>query len=342
MIILDLDSFKTFNDKYGHLSGDKLLRKIGSIIKGAIRGADQAFRYGGDEFAVLLPQTAIDAATQVAERVRQHIATKVKAGSVPITASLGLASWPADGIGPNEILSAADAALYRAKRNGGNQIQCSSGTLLHLGDLEVSFWSDNDSGALSAIYALAATVDARDHYTGSHSKRVSKYAVVLAEALAMGALEISQLETCALLHDIGKIGVSDEILGKQGKLNDDEWEIIKTHPQLGSTIASRSRQLAPYVPGILHHHERYDGTGYPHGLKGEDIPLEARILAVADAFAAMTSDRVYSKALPQEEALEEIKQGAGKQFDPRLAEIFISTIQKQPQSNPETEREEVK
>ena len=342
VIILDLDSFKIFNDKYGHLSGDKLLREIGGIIKGAIRGADQAFRYGGDEFAVLLPQTAIDAATQVAERVRQHIATKVKAGSVPITASLGLASWPADGIGPDEMLSAADAALYRAKRSGGNQIQCSSGTLLHLGDLGVSFWSNNDSGALSAIYALAATVDARDHYTGSHSKKVSKYAVVLAEALAMGALEISQLETCALLHDIGKIGVSDEILGKQGKLNDDEWDIIKTHPQLGSTIASRSRQLAPYVPGILHHHERYDGTGYPHGLKGEDIPLEARILAVADAFAAMTSDRVYSKALPQEEALEEIKQGVGKQFDPHLAEIFISTIQKQPQSNPETEREEVK
>ena len=238
------------------------------------------------------------------------------------------------------MLSAADAALYRAKRNGGNQSQCSSGTLLHLGELEVSFWSDNESGALSAIYALAATVDARDHYTGSHSKKVSKYAVALGEALALEALEISRLETCALLHDIGKIGISDEILGKQGKLTDEEWEAVKTHPQLGATIADRSRQLAPYIAGILHHHERYDGTGYPKGLKGEDIPLEARILAVADAFSAMISDRPYSKALPREEALEEIKQGAGKQFDPHLAEVFCSAINKQ--SNPETERKEVK
>jgi len=342
IIILDLDNFKAFNDKYGHLAGDKLLKQIGGIIKGAIRGADQAFRYGGDEFAVLLPQTAIDAANQVAERVRQHIAAKAKTGTVQVTASLGLASWPADGIGLNEMIAAADAALYRAKRSGGNQIICSSGTLLHLGDLEVSFWSDNDSGALGAIYALAATVDARDHYTGSHSKRVSKYAVVLGEALGLEAPQVSQLETCALLHDIGKIGISDEVLSKQGKLNDEEWEIIKTHPQLGATIAGRSRQLVQYVPGISYHHERWDGAGYPEGLKGENIPHEARILAVADAFAAMTSERPYSRALSYDEALEEIKLGAGTQFDPRLAEAFYSAIRRQPQLNTETEREEVK
>ncbi|MDD4859451.1 MAG: diguanylate cyclase [Dehalococcoidales bacterium] len=339
IIIMDLDSFKAYNDKFGHPAGDKLLRQIGTIIKGAIRSADIAFRYGGDEFAILMPQTAIDAASQVAERVRQHVATKAKMDSVQITASLGLASWPADGIGPNEMIAAADASLYRAKRNGGNQYVCSSGTLLHLGDLEVSFWSDNDSGTLSAIYALAATVDARDHYTGSHSKRVSKYAVALGEALGLKPMQISNLETSALLHDIGKIGISDEILGKNAGLTDNEWEIVKTHPRLGATIAGRSRQLAAFVPGILHHHERFDGTGYPQKLKGEDIPLEARILAIADSFAAMTSERAYSTALTMNNAMEELRAGAGTQFDPRLVEIFATIVPKLAQQPRDSEQE---
>ena len=186
--------------------------------------------------------------------------------------------------------------------------------------------STEDSEALSTIYALAATVDSRDHYTKSHSKKVSEYTVALAEALNLEPLEVSKLSTCAFLHDIGKIGINDEILNKRGKLTAEEWEAIKGHPELGATIASHARQLAPCLAGILHHHERYDGSGYPKGLKGEDIPLEARILAIADAFAAMTSDRVYCDALPHESALEEIKRGAGKQFDPRLAKIFLTIV----------------
>ncbi|MDD5126579.1 MAG: diguanylate cyclase [Dehalococcoidales bacterium] len=339
LIIMDLDSFKAYNDKYGHPAGDKLLKQMGSIIKGAVRNADLAFRYGGDEFAILLPQTAIDAASQVAERVRQHVANKAKTNAVAVTASLGLASWPADGIGPNEMIAAADAALYRAKRNGGNQFICSSGTLLHLGDLEVSFWSDNDSGTLSAIYALAATVDARDHYTGSHSKRVSKYAMALGEALGLPPAQIANLETSALLHDIGKIGISDEILGKNARLTDAEWDVVKTHPKLGAIIAGRSRQLAAFVPGILHHHERYDGTGYPQRLKGENIPLEARIMAIADSFAAMTSDRAYSKALSPENAMEELRAGAGTQFDPRLVEVFATVVEKLTRQPRDSEQE---
>jgi len=323
--ILDLDSFKVFNDTYGHLAGDKLLRQAGNVMKSAIRSADQAFRYGGDEFAVLLPQTSIDAAYQVAERVRKQVALKIKSGDVPITVSLGLATWPADGIGSNEIIATADAALYHAKRSGGNRSHCASGTLLPLDKIAVGSKGKQDSGDLSTIYSLAATVDARDHYTHNHSKRVSEYALALAEAIHLEPLEISRLETCALLHDIGKIGVSDEILNKPNKLTDEELEVVKRHPQLGATIASRTRQLTSCVAGILHHHERYDGTGYPKGLKGEDIPLESRILAIADVFAALTSDRPYAEALSSAEALEEIKKGAGKQFDPKLVEAFAST-----------------
>ncbi len=342
LIILDLDSFKAYNDNYGHLAGDKLLRQVGGAMKSAIRGADQAFRYGGDEFAILLPQTTIEAAYHVAERTRQRVASAVKAGYIPVTASLGLASWPADGIGADEIIAAADAALYGAKRSGGNQSYRASGAMLVSDNTTIGIRSNEDSEALSTIYALAATVDAKDHYTRSHSKKVNEYAVALAEALNLEPQEISRLETCALLHDIGKIGISKEILNKPGKLTAEEWEAIKVHPQLGATIVSQARQLAPCIPGILHHHERYDGSGYPKGLKGEDIPLEARILAIADAFAAMASDRLYSGALPYEEALEEIKHGAGKQFDPNLVEVFLSIVKTTAPRQYKRQYEEVK
>jgi len=326
IIILDLDSFKTYNDNYGHPAGDKLLRQIGNIMKSAIRSADQAFRYGGDEFAILLPQTSVDAANQVAERVRTKVALKARTGYIPVTTSLGLANWPADGISANEIIAAADAALYQAKRSGGNRTHCASGTLLPLDDTTVNLLPEND-GDLSTIYSLAATVDARDHYTRMHSKKVSEYALILAETLNLKPKEMNKLETCALLHDIGKIGISDEILTKPGKLTDKEWEIVKVHPQLGASIAGRARQLAPCIAGILHHHERYDGNGYPKGLKGEDIPLEARILAIADAFAAMTSERTHADTLSYESALGEIKRGAGTQFDPHLVEVFVPAVE---------------
>ena len=333
LIILDLDSFKAFNDNYGHLAGDKLLRQVGSIMKRTIRSADQAFRYGGDEFAILLPQTTIEGTYQVAERIRKRVTSEVKTGHTSVTTllpqttiSLGLASWPADGIGLNEIIAAADMALYHAKRNGGNQSYRASGAMLISDDAMAGQQSNEDSEALSTIYALAATVDARDHYTRSHSKKVNEYAVALAEALNLGQLEISRLSTCAFLHDVGKIGISDEILNKSGKLTNKEWEAIKLHPQLGAAIVSKAHHLAPCVPGILHHHERYDGNGYPKGLRSEDIPLEARILALADAFAAMTSERHYSKVLSYEQALKEIKRGAGTQFDPNLVEVFLSII----------------
>ena len=329
LIIIDLDSFKSFNDIYGHLAGDRVLKQAGATIKSSIREADQAFRYGGDEFAILLPQTSLEAGSKVAERIRQQVSSRVKIDSTLLTTSLGMASWPADGIGADEIIAAADAALYQAKRSGGNRVEYASRTLVATGGDAVSV-ETKDSGALNAIFALAATVDARDHYTRSHSKKVSEYAVALAEALGMEPLEVNRLGQCALLHDVGKIGISDEILKKQGKLTERELEAIKVHAQLGAAIASHSRQLSPCICGIMYHHERYDGTGYPKGLKGEEIPLESRILAIADAFAAMTSERAYSKALSFKEALEELRQCAGTQFDPKLAEVFISIAGKLP------------
>jgi len=327
LIILDLDNFKAFNDNYGHPAGDKLLKEIGGILKATIRSTDQAFRYGGDEFAILMPNTPTDAATQVADRVRRQVATKAKSGRIAVSASLGMASWPADGVAADEIVAAADNALYRAKREGGNRIYCASGTLLELGAAPVNVMESKDGNTLNAIFALAETVDAKEHYTSSHWRRVKENSVLLATAIELGPEEIHHLETSARLHDIGKISISEKILNKRAPLTSDEWELIKTHPQVGVNIASRAAELAPCLPGILHHHERYDGSGYPIGLKGEEIPLEARILAIADAFAAMTTVRSYSDAMPVEEALEELKRCAGTQFDPNLVEIFNTAIQ---------------
>ena len=330
LIILDLDSFKAFNDSYGHLAGDKLLRQIGSILKRAIRSADQAFRYGGDEFAILLPQTTAEAANDVAERVRQRVVAEVEAGPIPITASLGLATWPINGTRPNEIISAADAALYHAKRSGGNQSRCALGVVPTPDDVTVGYGSDKGNVALSTIFALAATMDTMGNYTRDHSKKVKEHVVALAKVLSLEPLAINRLETCALLHDIGKVSVSDKILEKQDKLTTEEWEVIKSHPQAGANIVSHVRSLAPCIPGILNHHERYDGSGYPQGLKGEEIPLDARMLAIADAFVAMTSDRPYCDAIPIDRALQEIRKGAGTQFDPNLVDNFLITARDYP------------
>jgi diguanylate cyclase (GGDEF)-like protein len=330
LVILDLDSFKAFNDTYGHIEGDRLLKQLGIVLKGAIRDADEAFRYGGDEFAILLPQTSIKDAQEVAERVRHRISSEVKTGSVSMTASLGLASWPVDGIAISEIISAADKALYYAKQRGGNQSQAVLEILPPLSEPPAKSDFQQDRGAFSIIHALAAAVDAKDHYAHDHSHRVKDYAIALGKALDLEPADIARLNVCALLHDIGKLAVSDEILNKASKLTAEEWEIIKAHPQMGADIVSHIPQLSACMPGILYHHENYDGTGYLLGLKAKAIPLDARILRVVDAYAAMTSARPYRDALSQEEALEELKTGAGKQFDPALVETFITLAKNMP------------
>lgn len=325
LAILDLDSFKTYNDTYGHPEGDALLRQVGHVIKGAIRNADCAFRYGGDEFAILLPQTSIDDALQVTERVRERIASDIDSGDIKVTASIGLANWPDDGVSHTDIIAAADVTLYRAKRGGGNQSFYTLGSLspLQLIDSNKSTETSIDKKTLSIIYALAEAIDNRSYFNDKHSKKVAEYALELGKSLKLKPVEMNQLEISALLRDIGKVVISDHVINKKGQLTPEEWEIVKTHPNLGATIAQRVPQLSPCVDAICYHHERYDGTGYPDGLKGDEIPLEARILAVADAFAAMTSERPYADTLTHEEALKEIEKGAGKQFDPNLAEAFI-------------------
>jgi len=189
---------------------------------------------------------------------------------------------------------------------------------------------DDKAAILSTIYALAATVDAKDHYTYGHSRKVSQYAVSISEALGLPEDRIATIRAAALLHDIGKIAIPDSVLNKPGPLTEQEWDLVKAHPGLGGEILKHVIDLVNCLPAILHHHERYDGSGYPAGLRGEEIPLDARILAIADAYDAITSIRAYHAHLPPQEALDELKRCSGTQFDPEIVSIFCQWAEHTP------------
>lgn len=327
IFMIDLDRFKAYNDVYGHPAGDVLLGQIGKIIKSCIRSVDLAFRYGGDEFVVILPQTAKQAAHVAAERIRSQLAREMEKRAIPLTCSIGVASYPEDAILSGELVDLADTALYHAKRTGGNRVLLSSKALLKPPHDGQAAGIINKPTTLSEIYDIASAVEAKDPYTYGHSKKVNTYAMALAERIGLSPDEVSALSSAALMHDIGKIGISERILSKKGKLTKEDWDAIKAHPRLGADIISNVPALAPSISSILYHHERWDGTGYPEGLKGEEIPLEARILAIADSFEAMTSARPYRPALSIEEVITELRQGAGSQFDPRLVQVFIEIVE---------------
>jgi diguanylate cyclase (GGDEF)-like protein/putative nucleotidyltransferase with HDIG domain len=322
LVFLDLDSFKAYNDNQGHTAGDRVLELIGRLIDGALRNTDLAFRYGGDEFAVILPQSAPNDAFMVAERVRGRIAAEMNKRDIKISASLGLASWPNDGVTSDELVNAADRALYYAKETGGNRTSVASRMLPSLKE-SATTRTTTEKEVLSIIHTLAATIEARDPNTYGHSRKVSGYAVSLAEAIGLPSEKVAVVSTAALLHDIGKIGIPDEVLNKADKLEPEAWELIRAHPKLSTTIVGHVVSLVSCLPAILHHHERWDGNGYPAGLKGDEIPIEARVLAIADAFDAMTSSRPYRSRMAYKKVLQELKRCAGTQFDPELIEAFL-------------------
>jgi len=325
MIMLDIDLFKVYNDIYGHLAGDQVLRKTAKYIETSIRNIDLAFRYGGEEFAIILPEAGLQDAYKVAERIRKTIEARTSSRAMPLTVSIGVANWPNDGVMREEIIGAADIALYHAKNNGRNRTSLSceiSGTCSPALPIDPT----GHSRSISIIYALAATVDAKDSYTYGHSRKVSEYAVSIAEKMDLPERQISTIRAAGLLHDIGKIGVPDTILNKQSPLTLAEWGPIKTHPEIGAEILRHVSELADCLPLILHHHERYDGRGYPAGLSGESIPPGARILAIADAYDAMTTPRPYRGQMDFEQALTELEKHAGTQFDAELVTVFCEII----------------
>jgi diguanylate cyclase (GGDEF)-like protein/putative nucleotidyltransferase with HDIG domain len=329
LLFIDLDFFKTYNDIYGHVLGDEILKDVGQIIQSSIRDTDIGGRYGGDEFAAILKGTSTEGARIVAERIRSKLESTMNEKGFLITCSIGVASWRVDGVVRGTIIQAADSAVYAAKLAGRNRVCLAS----EVDTIEVIHPStsenlDNNVAVESIVFALASTVDARDHYTYGHSKAVSKYATELATAVGYSKEEIRRIRSAGLLHDIGKLNLPDSILTKRGPLTDDEWEKIKNHPELALSILKYVVGLRDCIDAVLYHHERWDGSGYPRGLKEKDIPLDARIMAIADAYDAMISERVYKEGkLTEEEAIEELERCAGTQFDPELIEVFVKIRQ---------------
>jgi diguanylate cyclase (GGDEF)-like protein/putative nucleotidyltransferase with HDIG domain len=322
LILYDLDYFKQYNDTNGHNAGDKLLKEITRNVNRLLRNVDMVFRYGGDEFAIIVPETSSEDALSISERVRTSVVAIMETRNIGVTISMGIASFPTDGAMVEDLIQAADAALYQAKQSGGNQTAVFSQLIVSPLGHAVSRICE-EKNTLNAIRALVTAVDTRDHYTEHHSQQVALYAGELAAAAGLPQAKIATLKTAAMLHDIGKISIPDDILNKTGILTPEECRIFQSHSSTGVSIISHISSLTDCIPIILHHHERFDGSGYPDRLKGEEIPLEARILSIADAFSAMLSERPHRRALSIGEAIQELKFGSGTQFDPYLTELFI-------------------
>jgi diguanylate cyclase (GGDEF)-like protein/putative nucleotidyltransferase with HDIG domain len=318
LALFDIDDFKRINDTYGHATGDDVLRRVAGIAEGLIRPVDSFARIGGEEFALLMPETQQLDALLVAERLRTAISRHSILPDKRVTVSGGVSSCPQDASQRDELERRADAALYWAKRNGKDICAVAS-------EVVMSGEGNEREGAIAHLYALVATIDDSHLHTRDHSENVAAYAVALGQALGLERERVVSLRRAALLHDIGKVAVAEDVLGKPGRLTRGQFEEIKLHPSVGATML-RHAGLERESAWVRHHHERMDGDGYPNRLAGEDIPLEARIIFVADSFEAMTSDRPYRPGMAVQEAVAELRRCAGTQFDPPIVDALAGLI----------------
>ena len=325
LVLCDLDRFKDVNDSLGHPAGDLVLKRVAEAFGATVRDVDTVARLGGEEFGVLLAGTDEAEAVAVADRLRHALERTFAADDFRLTASCGVATAvehpDADG-----LMRAADTAMYAAKQLGRNR---SVASRPHLGAM-VRFELDDTLGEpspLRTMLALSEALDLRDSSTATHSQTVARHAETMAQALGFAPRRAARVRLAGLLHDVGKIGVSDAVLRKAGPLDAAEWEEMRAHPEIGA------RLLGPVVGDlgewVLAHHERLDGTGYPNRLSAAEIPIEARILAVADAYEAMTADRPYRAALGREAAARELRLCSGTQFDPHVVETFLHALAEQ-------------
>jgi len=345
---MDVDFFKAANDAFGHQIGDEMLQVFAAVLRAAVRNTDTVARLGGDEFAILMPETSGDTAATVAERIRACLGEKaVGKGDLKmsLTTSVGIVDMDSPGAETSEaFFHLADQALYAAKRRGRNrvvraedveEVQREADTRVdrekvddlcqQLARLDAKF----KRLFVTAIGGLISALEARDPHTANHSGKVARYAVMIAEQMGMPERAVEHIARAAMLHDIGKIGLPDTLLLKEGGLDENEWRLVQTHPVMSVRIMEGMAFLDQEIPTVRHHHERFDGGGYPEGICGSAIPLPARILAVADAFDAMTSTRVYRGGRSVAEAVEELRRGSGTQFDPTVVQAFLAAVEAQ-------------
>ncbi len=335
LIVLDIDFFKAINDTCGHPLGDEVLTKVAGVLRECVRDVDTVGRLGGEEFAVILPESRAVDAVHVAERIRLALPASIALAAAPeleVTASLGIAdSDGADVSSGADLIGLADRALYVAKRQGRNCIRlgdCLDDTAEVEADVEHDdvAWLHRRVAVLNSrlrdmhaqsIATLLKALDEKDPYAAQHSVNVAFYAGEIARELACSDAVCKSIYNAALLHDIGKVGVPDSILMKRSPLTPLEQMVIDQVPMIGTRIVDHMRVLDSEIPIIQHQREFFDGTGTPAGLAGEHIPIGARILMVADAFDAMTADRIYRARMPVEQVLAEIARLGGSQFDPQ-------------------------
>jgi diguanylate cyclase (GGDEF)-like protein len=348
VVMLDIDYFKSINDVYGHLYGDKIISEFSKHLRDFVRLSDVITRFGGDEFVILLPDTNYKRAAlfgnQLLDSVGRHVFDP-GGKKIRLKLSIGISNYPDDDgevYTASGLLNSADSALLLAKDMGGNRVSTFKVVSKNIENTKENGEKEDvdelreklskminrvDQSLLESIYAFAKTIEAKDNYTSEHAENMVAIVTEIGKRLNLSDNTIETLKHAAVLHDLGKVGIPDSILHKRKSLTKKEYEIIKTHPQIGSEIIRPVHFLKDLAPIILYHHERFDGLGYSEGLKGKEIPLGARIIAVADAYQALISDRPYRKAHSEKEALKIIREGSGSQFDPEIVDSFMVIVE---------------
>lgn len=326
LIVADVDRLSEYNRRFGVAAADRALKTVADLLRENKRRIDTAARISGEEFALIAPDTDEHGGYVLADRLRREV--REAFADTELTMSFGIASYPKHGGTSDELLAGAARAVFAAKALGRDR------TVIYNQEIAANLLGDEsreaarNEGHLAAVLVLAETLDMRDSGTARHSQLVGRYARSIAEELDMSPAAVERMQLAGVLHDIGKIGIPDSILQKPGPLDEHEWVEMRKHPELGARILEGAK-LDDIAGWVLTHHERPDGSGYPSGLKGDQIPLEARILAVVDAYEAMTNDRVYRQAMPESDARAELLRGAGTQFDLDVVVAFIALLERE-------------
>jgi diguanylate cyclase (GGDEF)-like protein/putative nucleotidyltransferase with HDIG domain len=329
LLLIDVDQFKAINERYGMGGGDGVLQELAAVFSRSSRLIDTAARSGGEEFAVLLPETDQHGAFLLAEKLLSRVRkSPLTPAQITVTASAGVATFPAHAKEAAELMAAADRALYAAKALGRDRAVIYSPEVTSTVGAVAGRRSVESQAQLATVLSLAEALDQRDSGTAKHSQTVGLLCETMARELDLDEPRVQRVRLAGILHDIGKIGVPDSILRKPGPLTEDEGAQMRRHPEIGARILS-SGEMDDIREWILAHHERPDGRGYPKGLQSEEIPLEASILAVGDAYEAMTSDRIYRLGIGPVAAREELLKNAGTQFDPRVVDALLGALDRE-------------
>lgn len=349
IIMMDIDYFKSINDVYGHQFGDTILKQFARLLKREVRIYDIVVRLGGEEFIIMSPGVGKNGALLLTQRILDTVGSHSfgdKKHSIKIKISAAVSSYPEDKdiYSGSDFVDVADRILNKAKEDGGNRVYSAIDLETKKDSVKIQEDPDVDilkqkirkltargnQSVVEAIFAFAKTIELKDRYTGEHVEKTIHYATSIAQTLGLPKNDIEIIKEASVLHDLGKIGIPENILLKTGKLTRREREVIKDHPHIGADIIRPIHFLRDIIPVILHHHEWWNGRGYPHQLKKEAIPIGARIVAIADVYQALTTDRPYRKAYPKEMAVRIIRKGSGKQFDPRIVNAFLEILKKEP------------